>query len=335
MSDQHERQHEPFSDIALSEANAIDERVSETVLERTEVQGIAIDDVNAKDLDDAFWLEKMPQGGYLLSISIVDVGSFVTPHTTPTIDSEARTRAFTRYSAEKVVMPLLPQKVSQGKLSLLEDQLSPTLTLSIPLDTNLSVGKPSIHVTALRSKRLTYEEVDHEIEHLQTEFAQLLRDAFHLAQGLWHQRRAKGAFALYDLFSGWVTTEEGVLFSLAQEKRHKAHIIVQEFMILANQVLALFLAERNLPALYRNHTAKALVPERSALLTLLEAVEKYPQLITPEHIQTTVNLVLERAIYAPTIVGHFGLNLPVYIHATSPLRRYSDVVNQRILLATL
>ncbi len=106
-------------------------------------------------------------------------------------------------------------------------------------------------------------------------------------------------------------------------------------MILANQVLADFLAQRGIPALYRNHAAKAVAPGRGILLQMMETVVAHPEYTHPERVQETVQFALERARYAPTVEGHFGLQLPAYLHMTSPLRRYPDLLNQRILLAVL
>jgi len=143
------------------------------------------------------------------------------------------------------------------------------------------------------------------------------------------------SLALYDLETGWATTEEGVLFQLPTGERHQAHLIIQECMILANQTLAHYLAERGIPALYRNHAARAIAPERQELRELLEGAVTHPEQVNPERVRATVTLALERARYAPTVAGHFGLNLPAYLPATSPLRRYADLVNQRVLAAVL
>jgi ribonuclease R len=314
----------------MSEAAEVAKSISETLAGRSTVNGITIDGPASKDLDDAFWLERLSDGSYRLSISITDVGVLLTAQTTPTLDQEARQRAFTRYFADHRDS-MLPETISEGCLSLLEGQPRPTLTMTIPFDASLHAGEPVIQQTLLTSlKQFHYKEVDREIEDGQTEFAPLLQDAFRLAQGLYQARRANGALALYDLTTGWATTEEGALIKLSTSERHKAHLLIQELMILANQSLALYFAQRGIPALYRNHAAKAIAPERFALLRLLETTVAHP-----ERIRTTVSLALERACYAPTVEGHFGLNLPAYLHWTSPLRRYPDLVNQQILHATL
>jgi len=335
MEEQQEQTNGTVTDAIRREASTIAERVSETLVGRRAVRGVTIDGPTSKDIDDAFWLERTSDGRSLLHISIVDIGSLITSLEAPEVEKEAFLRAFTRYYAEST-LPMLPEVLSEGRLSLLEGQSCPTLTISLPLDAHLHVGTPLVEQTSLsNNKRFTYDEVDSEIETPLTEFGPMLQDAFRIAQGLLLLRRARGALAFYDLYTGWATTEDGVLFLLPDGRRKKAYIIIQEFMILANEALALYLAQKGLPALYRNHTAKATAPQRSALLDMLDTAVTHPELVNPERVSERVHLVMERATYAPTVEGHFGLDVPAYVHLTSPLRRYPDLVNQRILLAAI
>jgi ribonuclease R len=330
------RDRRTCSETAGAEATEAARRIQAICKGRSEVKGITIDGPTSKDLDDALWLDLNPQGGLWLHISIADVGSLLTPRLTPTLDAEAFERSFTRYTAHQGNIPMLPRLLSEDKMSLHEEQPRPTITISLPLDAQLTLGEPHVHRTFLRSsKRFHYQEVDEEIENPCTEFGPMLQEIFRIAQGLLQRRRAKGALALYDLYTGWTTTEEGVLVHLEECERHKAHIIVQECMILANQAFALFFAQRGLPALYRNHGAKAIAPERSVLLQMIDTAIWKQDGTHMERTRTTINLALERARYAPRVAGHFGLNIPAYIHMTSPLRRYPDLVNQRILHAAL
>ena len=335
MAEQHEKPRRSFSEAARREAIALTERVAEALRGRPVVRGVTIDAPTSRDLDDAIWLEREEQGGYRLDISIADVGAFVTPELTPDLDQTAFQRSFTRYFAQGNA-PMLPRQLSEYHLSLLEGQPRPTITLSIPFDAKLHQAEPIIRRTVLTSsRRLSYQQVDTEIAFPLSEVAPMLQEVFHLAQRLYQLRRKQGALALYDLVAGWATTEEGVLFRLPTGQRHQAHLIIQECMILANQTQAHYLAERGIPALYRNHAARAVAPQRQELRDLLESAVAHPEQINPERVRATVTLALERACYAPTVAGHFGLNLPAYLHSTSPLRRYADLINQRILAAVL
>ena len=121
-------------------------------------------------------------------------------------------------------------------------------------------------------------------------------------------------------------TEEG---SLIQGKRHSSHLLIQEFMILANRAVSLWLAEQDIPMLFRNHTARAIAPDRETM---------YQTMLTlgsPKAIRQRLASWLNRADYGPTLIGHFALNLPAYTHFTSPIRRLADLINHRIVKARL
>ena len=303
MSDQEEKEQQPFPENALTEVIHVQERIATSLLERPEVNGITINDPLTKTCDLAVWLERTDVGGYAIFVSMIDVASFIGSSTTPALDREAQIRAFAHHTPENAFVPLLPDSLAEGSLSLL-GQPCPTLTLTIPLDSSYHVGEPSLQQSVVRSrKRFTYEEADQEIANTQAECSLLLQDAYHVALRLWHARMLQGALGVsYDLENGWVFTEDGVRILLDADKRYKAYIIEQEFLLLANQTLASYLAAAQLPALYRKHA-----------------------LTTPP----------TKATYGPGISGHEGLNVPAYIHTLFPLRSYPDLVNQRILLAHL
>jgi ribonuclease R len=336
MTKQYPQHNRTFSAAARAEVAAIATQTNKILAERPQVKGVTIDGPGSKDLDDAFWLEEIAPGAYRLDLSIADVGALITPEITPALEQAAFARAFTRYFAEGNA-PMLPRAISEDALSLAEGCPRPTITLSLPFDARYHPDEPRLALTALKSlRRLSYVQVEEALaEKEQSEIAAMLRRARDLAYLLWQRRRAQGALALYHLTEGWTTTEEGLLQPLARGERAEAHIIIQEFMILANQLFAAFLARRDVPALYRNHQARATAPERQTFAQMLSAALADPHQVNPERLNAAVELTLERARYAPTVCGHFGLNLPVYIHMTSPLRRYPDLLNQRILHAVL
>jgi ribonuclease R len=337
MEQQQETRQRPISAsaTALAEEEMVASSAAEDLSGRPVVQGITLDGPTSKDLDDAFWLERSPQGGYQLQVSIADVGSWITPDLTPALDRAAFRKAFTRYDGDRY-RPMLPRRLSEDRLSLLEGQLRPAVTIALPLDADLRPGELRIAQTSLCSKkRLSYAAAEDELDHPQTEIAPMLQLAYKLAQGLLQARRLRGALAIYHLPTGWTTTEDGFLRNLDPAERYKAQLITAEFMILANQAFAYFFAHQGLPALYRNQKATAIAPERFTLLHLLDTAVQQPMVASPERVRATFQLAIERARYAPTLEGHFGLNLPAYVHMTSPLRRYPDLINQRILLAAL
>jgi ribonuclease R len=331
----HHMSHDRLLTQAHSEANAVARSAATLLAGRPPARGLTIDGPTSRDLDDAFWLEGDAASGYQLAVSIADVGALISEQRTPALDQLAYARAFTRYGAERVV-PMLAGQLSEDHLSLLEGCPRPTITITIPLDARLQPGEPHIALTVLTSrKRLSYAQADQQVAHPRTEIASVLRLAHELACHLLQVRRARGALALHDLAAGWVTTEEGILRPLEREERYQAQIIVQEFMILVNQVLARWFAQRELPALYRNHTPGAHAPQRAAFLEMLETALHDPEQGAAQQMRASMQHTLTRAGYGPVVQGHFGLNLPAYLHLTSPLRRYADLVNQRLLHAAL
>ena len=161
----------------------------------------------------------------------------------------------------------------------------------------------------------------------------MLKQCQTLSKVLFKRRSNNGAMALYDLKQGLTVSEEGIIQPLSSDENYHSHILIQEFMILVNEVLARFFAEHDIPALYRNHTSKAVAPERS---TLLKDVNDAIAMGDKRRIDTLIKkfaLIFNKAEYSPLIEGHYALNLPAYLHMTSPIRRYADLVNMRQLSA--
>lgn len=320
----------------FEEAVSLSETITQTIKQRPLVQGITLDHPFSKDLDDAFWIEQDERQGYRLLVSIADVASFVHPDLTPALAQEAYERAATIYADGEVLLSMLPPSLSEDLLSLREGQPRATITLSFPLDARFSPGAPQITLTRLTNvQRLSYAEADEVMASSSSELATMLRLAHGIAHALFARRRLRGALALYDLQAFWMTTEEGHLRTLSPEERYTSHLIPNEFMILTNQTLADLFAQHSLPALYRNHQARLTAPTQAALLHNLELAVAHPERLAPEQARASAELVMERATYSPSIIGHFSLNLPVYLHLTSPLRRAADLLNQQVLVAFL
>lgn len=162
--------------------------------------------------------------------------------------------------------------------------------------------------------------------------------AYRLARTLIAGRRAAGAFAIFDVVRGMVTSEEGRLVALQAGQEPAAYLIVQELMVAANSTLARWAIDIELPILFRNHVRSAVAPTPGDLLADVAAELAANSVMSPDQLQTLttrVNQTLRPATYQPVAVGHFGLQIPAYTHSTSPLRRYADLVTQRQVLAHL
>lgn len=269
--------------------------------------------------------------GYLLHISIADVAAEIELESR--LDQAAYEQGFTRY-LKNANKPMLPAEYSENALSLLEAKERKTITISIAIDAKAVLEKISISKTYLKSEaKLSYQQADEIMATPEHQWHSMLTQCYTLAQRLFANRRQQGAIALYSLQQGLATSEEGIIKSLSSDEIYNSHILIQEFMILVNTSLAHFFAEHEIPCLYRNHTAKATAPERSLLLDDVNNVINMKDNSRINTLVNTFSLIFNKAEYAPVIAGHYALNLPAYLHMTSPIRRYADLVNLRQLSA--
>ncbi|MEW6283430.1 MAG: RNB domain-containing ribonuclease, partial [Candidatus Eremiobacterota bacterium] len=222
-------------------------------------------------------------------------------------------------------------------LSLLEGAPRPTLTVRMELDPEGDVLSVEVHPSRLTSsRRLEYDEADALMRDPASDsLSSMLRAASRLAARLLKRRQQRGALALFDLERGVATSEDGLIRRLEDPYRYHSHLLIQELMILTNQVVAERMARNGVPILFRNHAARAIAPGRDKLVAELANTLASPETFPLETLEERLQLVLERARYDPRLEGHFALNLPAYAHFTSPIRRYADLVNQRVVTAAL
>lgn len=230
------------------------------------VKGLTIDGPTTRDIDDAIWIEKM-DGGYRVFVSIADVSAKVP------IGSEADERALemteTIYRASGN-SPMLPHSLGEELLSLWPGTPKDTLTVELEVVEG-AVQKCQLYPSLLTSiAKLEYAEIPGIIKEARHPLHQPIELALNLAMGLLKSRRSHGALALYDLNTGWVTTEEGYLKQIEDHVDTVGYIIIQELMILANAAVAEFVVKHDLPVLFRNHLARAAAPDRSELMMAIQ-----------------------------------------------------------------
>lgn len=309
--------------IAKTEADQL--TLPKNIARRPLVEGFTIDGSTSKDLDDAIWGVETDEGATLF-IHIADVSEVVVPGSA--VNSVAMERTQTSY-LRRGNKPMIPHALSENLLSLLPRQQRPTLTVAISLDHDAEIQKTLIYETRLISdKQFSYESADKACGDPSSPYYGQLQLCQRWAKKLNQHREENGAFGGMRGAGGSIVDEEGRILISPRGSFH-SQVVIMEFMILANRAVAQWCAERDLPILYRNHTAKAIAPERQDLLQSLFTSG------SAEMMRRKLQSWLNRADYGPTLIGHFALNLTAYTHFTSPIRRIADLINHRIIKAAL
>ncbi|MBI3946200.1 MAG: RNB domain-containing ribonuclease [Armatimonadetes bacterium] len=297
------------------------------------IAGVTVDGIATRDRDDSIWMDTY-RGRPRVWVGVTRVADAVPPGSD--LDKMAAQRGFTRYH-DGSSTPMLPRALTEEVLSLTPGRDQPVLVVRTVLGAQLEPARVEVFESVLRSRAaFSYPEAAAIIGGEQAHpAAKALQAMAPLAQALLARRREEGSLALYDLPHGWALTEEGQIERLRADERNIAYVIVQELMILANYALALWMVQQDLIGLFRSHRARLATPQRDALLGDIAVAVEHPELGQLRNVRRRVELLLERAEYAPVVHGHYALNLPCYAHATSPLRRRADLINQRVVLARL
>jgi len=282
-------------------------------LDLTDLECFTIDGERTRDFDDALSLEERPGGLVRLGVHIADVASLVAPDTP--LDAEARERATSIYLPE-MRLPMFPEELSEHTLSLLEGEERLALSFLIDLSPAGEVQHAAIQPSVIRVKRrLTYSQVDAILEG-----DPVLRRLAELARTLKARRLAAGGYEL-KLPEVWVTLNQGNVQVVVEDQETLSHQMVSEAMVLANWLAARFLAERGVPAIYRSQPEPREPIDREAPKDLVALWQDRKK--------------LSRVVMDLEPQPHWGLGLPCYTMASSPIRRFLDLVIHRQLLAAL
>lgn len=301
---------------------------------------VTIDGADAKDFDDAISIRPEAEG-YRVWVHIADVTHYLEPGGRP--DREARRRANSVYLPGSVA-PMLPPALSESVCSLRPGEEKATVTVEMEVSAAGEVrGARAYRSLTVSDARLTYDGVDAflrgEGEVLEPE---LVRAAFELSRRLKTRAAVRGKLELGGAEPEYELDERGVPAAVRTRRSTPARDLIEELMVLANEQVARMLRERGAPGVYRIHE----MPDEEdleELATRLAAigVEAEP---TPENLGTIAQKAksdavrylilrsLPRALYSPSPLGHYGLALRDYLHFTSPIRRYADVLVHRALL---
>lgn len=305
-----------------------------------------IDPDDAKDFDDAIHVETTP-AGWLVGIHIADVSHYVKSKSA--LDREAQSRGNSVYLADRVI-PMLPEALSNGICSLKPQVERLAFSVFAEITKAGKIVSARFAKTVIRSaERLTYKEAFALLEGPRgaSELTKKLHAAWDLASLLRRKRFAAGSLDLEFPELKVRLDELGKPIRLERVENDISHQLIEEFMLLANELVARELKHRQQPTVYRIHenpdpekllefrefaASQGLhvgdLTQRAEIQKLLLAVKDKP--FGPA-VKIALLKSLKRARYFPEPLGHYGLSKSDYTHFTSPIRRYSDLIVHRAL----
>jgi len=293
---------------------------------------VSIDSASTRDIDDAFFIEQNETGFHII-VAIANAAAHVAIGSAE--DINAAQLGATVYAADRVVRSMLPFRISEEKGSLKALKKRPAIVLDLRLDWHLDVTTFTLSsAPVVVQHRLAYSDIPEIIKQPEHVLNKQMKLAESVGLQLLRHRRERGAMALFDLTRLLLTDEDGQLVQVEDAKDTIGQIIVQEMMILTNRLMAEYMAHNNIPCIYRNHEARVSAPPVADLCKTIDGW-LHGTTFSPDVAKKQLAMVSTKSIYEATIRGHYALNLAAYVHMSSPLRRYPDLVNQRQLVAFL
>ncbi len=323
-------------------------REREDLRDRT---AFTIDPADARDHDDAISVRDLGDGEYEVGVHIADVSWYVKPGSA--IDREAHERATSVYLVDRVV-PMLPEELSSGLCSLVPDEDRLTMSVLFRMDAAGHVKEARPVRGVIRSRaRLSYEEANERLEGSgDDELSRALRVLRKICAGIRSRRSDRGAID-FSLPETYVELDaKGQPEAIHPRPRLETNRIIEDLMILTNETIARLGEEHELPVLYRIHEPPS--EDRLEGLRRVAGVFDQPLKADPVRPKDVARLVaamagrpqeylvsavalrsMKQARYSVRNVGHFGLGSEAYLHFTSPIRRYPDLVVHRALVRWL
>jgi len=359
---------EGFPDEVERMAAGVGESLSERDrADRTDLRHVpftTIDPETARDFDDAVAIEKLPHGGSRLWVAVADVSHYVREGSP--IDVEARRRGCSIYLPNRAI-PMLPEPLSARMCSLVPEEDRLAMVVRIDIDKQGNIGAKDYCAAVIHSQaRLDYPGVaaalagDTRGKRKKYEpFLPALRAMDSLARQLRTARLARGAldFDLPEPFVELDHDDPRLVRAIRKSRRdpgeRRAYSMIEEFMLAANEAVASSFQERGEDAVWRIHDA----PDRTRLEEFATLAEHYGIGIdvddarTPKGLKKVLDRLnghpaekalsfqllrsLKQATYDVVNIGHFGLASADYLHFTSPIRRYPDLIVHRLLKTRL
>lgn len=346
-----------FPDEVLEELNDIPDEVrSEDKIGRKDLTGeviFTIDGDDTKDIDDAISIKKLDNGNYELGVHIADVSYYVKPGTK--LYDEAYERGTSVYLVDRVI-PMLPHKLSNGICSLNPNVERLAQSCVMEIDNKGNVVSHEIFESVIKSRiQMTYKKVNKWLEQDIIEegyepFTEKLTLMKELADILRQNREARGAIDFETDEAKIIADETGKPVDVILRERGTGEMMIEDFMIVANETVASHVFYMELPFVYRVHGT----PKEEKVNDFLDFVSSLGYKITgkvniqyPSSIQNILDQLkdkkeykilsslmlraMQKAVYQPENIGHFGLASKIYTHFTSPIRRFPDTTVHRLL----
>ncbi|UUM19248.1 ribonuclease R [Mycoplasma sp. 1018B] len=313
---------------------------------------VTIDGENTKDFDDAISVKKINDNLFELNVHIADVAYYVKEN--DPIDNEAVKRGTSIYLVNKVI-PMLPEKLSNGICSLNPNVDRYTLTVSMQINKSGQTIDKKIFASIINSKyRLTYQKVnDYFNKNILFEDKQLnlmLNEAIELSKILSEYKKQQGYIDLEINEPIIKTDEKGKVIDICIKNSGFSETMIENFMVKANEAVAEYLTDLKIPFLYRIHDQPneekilyfenvldqlninySIDKNNITPLNFQNIIENIKKQRNDEFIKTLFLRTMSKAIYSKDNIGHFGLASKFYCHFTSPIRRYPDLIVHRAL----
>jgi ribonuclease R len=350
-----------FEEEVIQESEAIPARITDyDVLQRRDFRDVltfTIDPEDAKDFDDALSYRVLENGHIEVGVHIADVTHYVKPNTA--LDKEAYKRSTSVYLVDRV-LPMLPERLSNDLCSLRPNEDKLTFSAVFEFDKNDKVVKRWFGKTIIHSdRRFSYEQAQQGLETGEGDFAEQLKTLNRIAHKLRKDRFKNGAIDFETEEVRFKLDANGVPIELYVKERKDAHMLIEDFMLLANKEVAIFINKKaenqaEIPFVYRVHDYPNEDKVRELALfakemgvqmrvnTPKEIAASFNKLAAESEKNEALKLLMPLAIrtmakaeYSTENIGHYGLAFDFYSHFTSPIRRYSDVLAHRILFQNL
>lgn len=350
--------YEEFEPEVLAEAKTLPQKVPESALhgrrDFTDQNIVTIDSFDTKDIDDAVGITENNDGTFTLGVHIADVSEYVKQNSP--LDNEAYKRGTSVYFPD-LVYPMLPRELSNGICSLNPKVLRLTLSVIMKIDSDGDVIDYEICEGYIKSReKMTYKDVFailNDDEETCKKYDYLVKDfkSMQKLHRILEKKRQKRGALEFDLPEcKFVMDEAGHVVDVVLYERNEAHMLIESFMLIANETVAHACCKEKIPFLYRVHEQ----PDGQKMFDFFQFAGQFgykvadnPDKVTPKELQHLLKKVegkpyeklinsvmlrsLQKARYAPKNLGHFGIAAKDYCHFTSPIRRYPDLLIHRII----